>query len=199
MRQILLLISTLLYLDIFGQTDTSELHFDSKIIEVDVSLNNDKLEDKVIISQDTLSETAPYRLQIFFRKPDGDYKLIVSTNKAIEPQYPNGRDGYRTGTSFLDITFTKNALSLNTQLLRGHYEYTFRYQHRSFELVEFTMVNSNGLGTEENIEFNFLTGIRVAKTIQYDTDKVSNITKQKILIRPLPKLQDFVPMSNEYY
>jgi hypothetical protein len=63
--------------------------------------------DKVVVTQDTLNENAPYRLQIFFKEINGLSKLIVTSSKIIEPQYPDGREGYRTGKGFSDVTIKK--------------------------------------------------------------------------------------------
>ena len=49
------------------------------------------------------------------------------------------------------------------------------------------------------IDFNLVTGIRVEQSERYDTDKIISRKKRKIIIRPLPKLVDLVPMKNELY
>jgi hypothetical protein len=198
MKQIFLTILIIFQLDSFAQTDTNNYNFDHKIMEVEGDLNKDNLVDKVVITQDTLSANAPYRLQIFFKERNGQLKLFVSSTKIIEPQYPDGRDGYRTGNGFSDVTIKNGVLSVNFELLRGHYEHKFRFQNGDFELIGFSMVYSDGLGVMTTTDFNLSTGIRIEKTERYDTDKVLSNTKKKILI-PLPKLQDVVPMENELY
>ena len=62
-------------------------------MEVQGDLNHDGIDDKAIVTQDTLHEMAPYRFQVFFVDKDGFSKLIVTTSKLIEPQYPIGREG----------------------------------------------------------------------------------------------------------
>ncbi len=49
------------------------------------------------------------------------------------------------------------------------------------------------------IDFNLSTGVRIEKLERYDTDKLLSYKKKKILIRPLPKLQDITAMDNELY
>lgn len=66
MKQFILTIFILLQLVSFAQTDTTNYNFDHKIREVLGDLNKDNLPDKVIVTQDTLNENAPYRLQVFF-------------------------------------------------------------------------------------------------------------------------------------
>jgi hypothetical protein len=199
MKQLLLIILIIFQLDSFAQTDTSNHNFDYRVREIEGDLNKDNLVDKVAITQDTLNENAPYRLQIFFKEPNGQLKLIVSSTKIIEPQYPDGRDGYITGNGFSDVTIKNGVLSVNFELLRGHYEHKFRFQNENFELIGFSMVYSDGLGVLTTTDFNLSTGIRIEKTERYDTGKILSNTKKKILIRPLPKLQDVVPMENELY
>ena len=88
MRQIILTILFLFQLDSFAQTITKDYNFTHKIMEISGDLNKDSLTDKVIVTQDTLNENAPYKLQIFFKEPSGQSKLIVTSIKIIEPQYP---------------------------------------------------------------------------------------------------------------
>ena len=182
-----------------AQSETSQLNFDYTVMEVKGDLNKDNLVDKVIITQDTLNINAPYRLQIFFEEPNGLSKLIVTTSKIIEPQYPNGKEGYITGNGLSDVTIKKGVLSVNIELLRGHFEHKYRFQNGNFELIGFSEVYSDGQGVMTTIDFNLSTGIRIEKSERYDTDKIVSNKQKKILIRPLPKLQDLIPTENEFY
>ena len=135
----------------------------------------------------------------FFKEPNGLYKLVVTSTKIIEPQYPDGRDGYRTGNGFSGVSIENGVLSVNFELLRGHFEHKFRFQNGNFELIGFSEVYSDGRGIMMTTDFNLSTGIRIEKSERYDTVKVLSNTKKKIRIRPLPKLQDITPMENELY
>lgn len=199
MKQTLLTIFLLLQLDSFAQTDITNYNFNHIVMEVNGDLNKDNLTDKVIVTQDTLNENAPYRLQIFFKEPSGQLKLIVSSTKLIEPQYPDGRDNYTTGNSFSGVTIKSGVLSVNFELLRGHFEHKFRFQNNNFELIGFSEGYSDGQGIMTTTDFNLSTGIRIEKSERYDRDKVLSNSKKKILIRPLPKLQDITPMENDLY
>lgn len=199
MNQAILTFLILLQLNSFAQQKNAKLNFDYKIIEVVGDLNKDSLPDKVIVTQDTLNEKAPYKIEVFFKEPNGKLKLIVSSTKLIEAQYPDGRDGYFTGTAFSEVTIIKGILSVNMELLRGHYEHKFRYQNGNFELIGFSEVFSDGQGVMTTTDFNLSTGIRIEKSERYDTDKLLSLKKKKILIRPLPKLQDIIPFENQYY
>ncbi|MFD2920932.1 hypothetical protein ACFS6H_14505 [Terrimonas rubra] len=83
--------------------------------------------------------------------------------------------------------------------MRGHFEHTFRFRNGNFELIGFSMVNANGIGEMTTTDFNLSTGIRAEKTERSDNGKILSNTRKKIWIRPLPKLQDLVPMENEFY
>lgn len=200
MKKLILLLLLLICVGTFSQTKKKD-SFTFLVTKVLGDLNKDNLEDKVIVTQDTINQNSPYKLQIFFAQPNGEFKLIATSTKIIAPQYPYGRDGYRTGDGFLDITIIKGIVSVNFGLLRGHFEHKFRFQNGNFELIGFSSVSSDGHGTMYTTDFNLSTGIRIEKTENYgeeDNEVPSNI-KKKILIRPLPKIQDVEPYENELY
>ena len=199
MKKYFLLILILSHLNAFTQISTQDYNFSYKVMEVTGDLNKDGLADKVVVTQDTLNENAPYRLQVFFKEAAGEWKLKATSVKIIEPQYPNGRDGYRTGTGFSDVTIKAGVLSINIELLRGHFEHEFKFQNGRFELIHFSFVSSDGRGVIETIDFNLTTGIRVELLERYDTDKVISNKKTKIIIKPLPTLQNVVPMEQDLY
>jgi hypothetical protein len=199
MKQLLAIILILSQVEGFGQTDSSHYNFSSNVMDVEGDLNRDNLADKVLITQDTVNDNAPYRLQIFFRQPSGQLILIASSIKIIAPQYPDGRDGYRRGDSFSDVSIENGVLTVDFELLRGHYEHKFRFQNGNFELIGFSMFYSDGHGVMTTTDFNLSTGIRIEKSVRYDTDKLLSNTRKKVLIRPLPRLQDIVPMETGLY
>lgn len=177
----------------------AESNFNYQITKVVGDLNKDGLSDIVIVTQDTINDSFPYKLDILLAKSKGEYKLIVTSIKAILPQFPYGKNSYRDGTRFTSIAIKNGVLSINMELLRGHYEHKFRFQNGYFELIGFTESFSDGQGTATTTDFNLSTGIRIEKSIDYRTDKVISKSKKKILIRPLPKLEDFEPSKNDLY
>lgn len=175
-------------------------NFNVKITKVKGDLNKDGLIDYVQVLQDTLSETSPYKLEIYFAGAHGKFKQILSSTKAINPAFPEGKKGYYNGNAFSEIIIKNGVLSINNELLRGHFEHKFRYQNGNFELIGFSEVYSDGHGTMVTIDYNLSTGIRIKKTEPYGEDDFPiTKTKKKILIRPLPKLQNFEPFENEYF
>lgn len=199
MKQLILALLTVFHVECLAQSDTTNYNFQHTVIKAEGDLNKDNLPDKVIVMQDTASQNGTYRIQIFFKHPDGHFELIVTSNKLIEPQYPNGKDGYVTGNGFDNVYIEKGILKVRFELLRGHFEHKFRFQNGSFELIGFSVVSSDGLGVLTTTDFNLSTGIRITKSVRYDTDKILSNTKKKILIRPLPKLEEVIPMYNEFY
>ena len=199
MKTLLIIISLLIQIDGSAQTDDKNDSFSHQVTTVKGNLNKDNLLDKVVVKQDLKDEKAPYRLQIFFAQPNGDFKLIVTSTKIIEPQFPEGKDSYKNGNEFLDLTIKNRVISVNNELLRGHFEHKFRFQNGNFELIGFSEVNSEGNGVINYIDFNLLTGIRIEESERYDINKIISNKKKKILIRPLPKLQNFVPFEKDLY
>lgn len=181
---------------LFAQND----NFNKIITTVKGDLNKDGLTDYVQVLQDTISDIAPYKLEIYFAGNEGNFKKILSTTAAIDPQYPDGRNGYYNGNSFYKITIIKGILNIQNELIRGNFEHKFRYQNGDFELIGFSEVYSDGQGTMAIIDFNLSTGIRVKTTEPYGKEDFPKTnTRKKILIRPLPKLQEFAPFKTEYY
>lgn len=196
---IILIALTLFGATALAQATTAPYHFNYKVLEASGDLNKDNLPDKVIVTQDTLHENAPYRLQVFFKQPNGKSRLIVTSYKIIAPQYPDGRDGYDTGNRFSDVTIIKGVLSVNYELLRGHFEHKFRYRNGNFELIGYTEGQSNGRGEMYYIDFNLSTGVKHVEVANYETDSTISNKKTKRIIRPLPKLQDIEPFINDHY
>ncbi|HLP13381.1 MAG TPA: hypothetical protein VK177_15695 [Flavobacteriales bacterium] len=163
-------------------------------------LNKDKIADLVIITQDTLQQRRPYKLEVYFIQPNGTKKLIVSTTKALEPQFIEGENtSPRNGPYLVDPVIKKGVLWINHELLRGHFEHKWRYQNGNFELIGYSFVESNGVGLMYTNDFNLSTGEYVHKEEEYSNDKVVVHKKQKHKITPLPKLQDFELYENDLY
>jgi hypothetical protein len=168
--------------------------FNVPVSNVKGDLNKDGLEDIVIVTQDTISQIRPYKLEIYFTQPDGKKKLIVSTIKAIEP---GGDDN--NYNSFDTIAINNGVLSIDEQLLRGHYTHKFRFQNGSFELIGYSEGGSDGNDNCSYVDFNLSTGIRTEEDQSCSTDKIISSKKRKVMIRPLPKLQNFEPNDSDLY
>src|SRR4051812_34858412 len=95
MRQLPILLF-FIFCNSFAQQVSQDSTFNYLILEGEGDLNGDKLKDKVTIFQDTINEYRPYKLEIFFRKPNGQLELMASSTKFIEAEYPDGRPEWQT-------------------------------------------------------------------------------------------------------
>ncbi len=182
----------------FCQSNKYE-NYDTLITTVKGDLNKDGLIDVVTVTQDTLNKYGTYRLEIYFAKPKGYTDLMFCTERIIEPQYPEGKDGYRTGNGFDSLEITNGVLRIKNQLLRGHYEHKFRFQESKFELIGYTYVNSDGLGKIYSIDYNLSTGKLVELIESYEEEEVFKNSTRIVKPKKLPNLLDFEPFSGDYY
>ena len=159
-------------------------------------LNKDKLDDLVVVSQDSLNENRPYRVQIFFAKPIGGYKLIATADSAIQAQYPHG-NGNSGDVFFVNIKIENGILVIYNDLIRGHYEHKFRHQNNNMELIGFTIINSNGNGIIDSRDFNLSTGVMIETIEHYDGDGETTTKKKVLKIKPLPIIQTFAPYTEK--
>ncbi|WP_264530278.1 hypothetical protein [Flavobacterium sp. N502540] len=196
-----LLLMNFILIQFFANSQTINLkeNFNFKITEVKGDLNNDKLDDKVVVMQDTVNEITPFKLEIFFANSNGDYKTIATSRKIIAPQYPNGRNGFLTGNSLENITIKKNIVIVNYGLLRGHLEHKFRFQNGNFELIGYSATYLENPQIIRIIDFNLSTGLRYEKMEKVGTDEIESKSTTKVVIRPLPKIQDVEPFENDLY
>lgn len=196
---LLLFIVALLPAMIYGQAGSNKNSFNRIITTIKGDLNKDKLPDSVIVSQDTMNDKAPSRLQIFFNRPNGGHTLVIQTDSAIEVEFPNGKEGMLTGTKFSHISIKAGVLTINTELIRGYNEYKFRYQNGYFALIGFKQSYSDGHGISTTTDLNLSTGLLLETMERYDSDKIISNTKKKIKINPLPNLKGFTPFSTTLY
>ncbi len=182
-----------------SQAGSSKETFNHIILTIKGDLNKDKLPDSVIVLQDTLNNKAPYRLKIFFKNADAGYRLVIQNDSAIEAEFPDGKESMLTGSRFSYIQVKAGVLTMNTELLRGYYEYKFRYQNGYFAMIGFKQNHSDGDGNATTTEFNLSTGVQLEKIERYDTGKIISSTKKKIKINPLPNLKGFIPFSTTLY
>ena len=199
MKHTLLAILFLIQIYVFSQQSKKD-KFNLFITDSKGDLNKDLYFDKVVITEDTINDKLPYKLEIFFAQPNRKFKLIASTTKIIEAQYPNGKKGLQNQEKIPDFLIEKGNLIIVYDIEKGHSAYTFRFQKGNFELInveKITLINQDQ-GTTVDEEFNLLTGVRTQK-IQSYSGKTMMKKKKKIFIKPLPKIQDIKPFENEFY
>ncbi|WP_124582258.1 hypothetical protein [Pedobacter sp. KBW06] len=195
------------HMNLFAQKIKSKNNYVYQVREEKGDLNNDGKMDKIIVEMDTVDETRPLRLQIFLSQPNGKkLTLAVSSTKIIEPQYPVENQGKFNGYQIPNFFIEKGILSMWSEIKGGNITYDFKYQKGNFELIHVTKLTNNstkGYVDENTIftdaKFNLISGLRIETDGKLGSEKVLNKRKKIVLIRPLPKIQDFKFSDKKLY
>ncbi|KFF00017.1 hypothetical protein IX38_18110 [Chryseobacterium luteum] len=192
--------------DLFAQSSKDKDNYTYQVREEKGDLNNDRKMDKITVKMDTVDKTRPLRLQIFLSQPNGKLNLDVSSTKIIEPQYPAEKQGEFNGYQIPDFFIEKGILQMWSEIKSGNITYDFKYNDGNFELINVKKLTNNATKgyTDENTiftetEFNLVTGIRTETDEISGSDKALKVRKKRVLIRPLPKIQDFKFSDKELY
>lgn len=173
-------------------------HYNYQVREEEGDLNNDGKMDKITVEMDTVDDTRPLRLQIFLSRPNGRLALAVSSTQIIEAQYPVENQGKFNGYQIPDFFIEKGILTMWSEIKGGNITYDFKYKDGNFELINVKKLTNNATEgyTDENTiytetKFNLITGLRIETDEILGSDKKFKQRKKTVLIRPLPKIQDF--------
>lgn len=199
MKHLFIFILSIFLLKDTAHAQNNSEDFYRKVAEAYGDLNKDNLADKVIVSQDTISANGNYRLQVFFKMPDDTYQLLLTAPHAIPPEYPDGRSGLKNDKYFSSIGIKNGVLTIKTDLIRGYFTHKFRFQGGKFELISFYATNTDESGISRTIDFNLLTGTKIEKLDRIDKKQSMSSTKKGLIIKPLPVLQNFIPLKTELY
>jgi hypothetical protein len=185
-------------INLSAQNIKNKDNYNYQVKEEKGDLNNDGEIDKITVKMDTINETRPLRLQIFLSQPNGKLTLAVSSTKIIEPQYPVENQGKFNGYQIPDFFIEKGILTMWSEIKGGNITYDFKYHNGNFELIKVNKLTNNTTKgyTDENTiytktKFNLITGLRTETDEILGSDKILNKRKKTVLIRPLPKIQDF--------
>lgn len=191
---------------LLAQSNKSIDNYSYQVREENGDLNNDGKMDKIIVKMDTVDETRPLRLQIFLSQPNGKLTLAVSSTKIIEPQYPVENKGEFNGYQIPSFFIEKGILKMWSEIKGGNITYDFKYQNGNFELIHVNKLTNNATKgyTDENTifteaKFDLVTGIRTETDEVSGLAKALEVRKKRILVRPLPKIQDFKFSDKELY
>ncbi|MDY7395234.1 hypothetical protein UMM65_08265 [Aureibaculum sp. 2210JD6-5] len=196
---IVLFVSTTIYSQNVHESDSYENdNFTVKIRQVKGDLNKDGLKDSVEVNMDTISKTRPLRLQIFFAQSSGKPELVVSSTKIIEAQYPIRLEGKHSGNTIPDFYIEKGNLIMESYI-NDKSRHTFKFRNGNFELIHFSKINWDGKETTTQTKFNLLTGNYIEEYQMLGSDEIFEKNKKIITIKPLPKIQDFIPFQTEIY
>jgi hypothetical protein len=173
-------------------------NYNCQVREEKGDLNHDGKMDKIIVKMDTINETRPLILQIFLSQPNGKLTLAVSSTKIIEPQYPVENQGKFNGYQIPSFFIEKGILTMWSEIKGGNITYDFKYHNGNFELIRVKKLTNNSTKgyTDENTiftetKFNLITGLRTETDETSGSGKTLAKRKKIVLIRPLPKIQDF--------
>lgn len=193
-------------MSLLAQSNKSIDNYSYQVREENGDLNNDGKMDKIIVKMDTIDETRPLRLQIFLSQPNGKLTLAVSSTKIIEPQYPVENKGEFNGYQIPSFFIEKGILKMWSEIKGGNITYDFKYQNGNFELIYVNKLTNNATKgyTDENTifteaKFDLVTGIRTETDEVSGLAKALEVRKKRILVRPLPKIQDFKFSDKELY
>lgn len=193
-------------MNLSAQSIKTKDNYTYQVREENGDLNNDGKMDKITVKMDTVDETRPLRLQIFLSQPNGKLTLAVSSTQIIEPQYPVENQGEFNGYQIPDFFIENGILKMWSEIKSGNITYDFKYQNGNFELIYVNKLTNNATKgyTDENTiftetKFDLVTGIRTETDEISGSAKALKARKKRVLIRPLPKIQDFKFSDKEFY
>lgn len=188
MKKIFLILFTLIQITIYAQAQELKDNFNVIIRTEEGDLNNDGLVDKVFIKMDTIDNTQPLKLEIYFLQKNGKYKLNVATKKLMETQYPNGKYG---GNQIPDVMIEDGNLILYSEIGKNHFSHLFKFKNGYFELQKISNVVWDGQNLTTETDFNLISGQRTEVTKALGSEKIVKKTSKKIMVTPLPKIDNF--------
>jgi len=203
----LALVCILGHINVFAQKTKTKNNFNYLVREEAGDLNKDGKMDRVTVHLDTTDKTSPLRLQIWLSQPNGKLALAVSSTQIIEAQYPPEKHGAYNGYQIPDFRIENGNLLMWSEIKGGNITYEFRYRNGNFELINIDKLTNNatkGYIDENTVftetKFNLVTGIRI-ETDDTNSKKVLKNNKRKkiVMIRPLPKIQDFKFSDKDRY
>jgi len=186
--KILLLFFVLSQITIYAQAQKLKDNFNVIIRTEEGDLNNDGLADKVLVKMDTIDKTQPLKLEIYFLEKNGKYKLNVATKNLMEAQYPKGKYG---GNQIPDVIIEDGCLTLYSEIGNNHFLHLFKFKNGYFELQKISNAVWDGQNLTTETDFNLVTGVRTEITKALGSEKIIRKTSKKILVRPLPKINNF--------
>ena len=186
MKNLLTLTFSFFSLIVFSQK-FNRADYKSTVIEVLGDLNKDKIQDKVLVKQNLNDTAKPYCLEIYFGKSVSNFVFKTISFTIIQPQ--SETESY--GNAFSTVKIENDVLIIENELLRGHFEYKFRFQNTKFELIGYTYTESDGRGRIYSTDFNLITKYIDKKEENYETNEVISNTHKKVAFSKLPNLENF--------
>lgn len=187
MKKIIVLILALVQTMVYAQQKKVRDNFTVPIRLEKGDLNKDGSPDKTVITMDTVDASVPLRLQIFFLQPDKKFKMVFSSTNVIEPQYVNG---IHTKNQIPYFFIENGFLLMSSEKNDIRYEHKFIYKNGIFQLIKISSVVYDGKNSTTETVFDLLTGVRTEILKSLDSEKILKKNVKKMMIRPLPTLQN---------
>lgn len=191
---------------VLSQSIKNKNKYTYEVREEKGDLNHDGKIDRVTVKMDTIDETRPLRLQIFLSQPNGKPALATSSDKIIEPQYPSENQGKFNGYQIPSFFIENGILKMWSEIKGGNITYHFKYNKGNFELIyvdKLTYNATKGYIDENTIftetKFDLITGIRTESDEKLGSTKPLAVRKKRVLIKPLPKIQDVKFSDKDLY
>lgn len=194
MKNALLIFLVFNSINIFSQQQNNNEHFTVRIKEVMGDLNRDGLQDKVILTMDTINIQRPLKLQIFLLQSNRKLRLEFSSKEVFNPQYPNGKN---SSDQVPSISIENGNLILYCETKEVKEYYTFRYQNGKFELIQITKIIWDGKDTTTETQFDLVKGEKTETSKLSGSEKTKKKKPTKITLKALPTLQNFRDPANQ--
>jgi len=194
MKKIVVFILAFAQTVVYAQQKQLKDNFTIQIRLEEGDLNKDGLKDKTVITMDTIDASVPLRLQIFFLQPNKKFKVVFSSTDVIEPQYVNG---VHTKNQIPYFFIENGFLLMSSEKNDVRFEHKFIYKNGIFQLVKISNVVYDGQNSTTETVFDLLTGVRTEILKSLDSEKILKKKTNKIMIRPLPTLQNLRSFGNK--
>ncbi|MDQ8143379.1 hypothetical protein [Chryseobacterium sp. CFS15] len=188
MKNKLLIFLVLASMNMYAQQQKNIEHFTVRVREEVGDLNKDGLQDKVILTMDTVDAQQPLKLQIFLLQSNRKLRLEFSSKEVFNPQYPNGKYG---GDQIPSIFIEDGNLILYSEINDVKQYYTFRYQNKNFELIKISKIIWDGKDTTTETQFDLVKGEKTENSKLLGSEKTKKKKPTKIALKALPTLQNF--------
>lgn len=188
MKNKLLIFLVLASMNMYAQQQKNIEHFTVRVREEVGDLNKDGLQDKVILTMDTVDAQQPLKLQIFLLQSNRKLRLEFSSKEVFNPQYPNGKYG---GDQIPSIFIEDGNLILYSEINDVKKYYTFRYQNKNFELIKISKIVWDGKDTTTETQFDLVKGEKTENSKLLGSEKTKKKKPTKIALKALPTLQNF--------
>ncbi|MGN8056804.1 hypothetical protein ACTJKN_11055 [Pedobacter sp. 22163] len=86
---------------------------------------------------------------------------------------------------------------MNAEKNDVRFEYKFIYKNGVFQLIQTSSVVYDGQNSTTETVFNLITGVRTETTMLLGSEKILKKNTKKIVIRPLPTLQNLKTFGNK--